>query len=176
MIPTGGLMAKPRPVSVLPIAVEDYAEQPLPLGGYLTLMGVYAAAFTGLMYLSTHNGRVLRQPRGLDLALIAIGSYKFSRIVTMSFIFSPIRAPFTTRGKSLHAGEVQDVARGEGLQRAIGSLLTCPFCFSMWSTTAFAFGYTLAPRTTRQAASILSIAAADDFLHLAFRNFREASL
>ncbi len=77
----------------------------------------------------------------------------------MSFIGSPLRAPFTKRGK--------------GLQRAVGNLLTCPFCFSVWSATIVTFGYIFAPRSTLQAAYILSMAAADDVLNTSWRALRE---
>lgn len=155
--------------------VRDYCDENIPLAAYAKLMGIYSLAFTGLYFYSTRGGRTLSKPRGLDLALLSIASYKFARVITMSFIASPIRAPFTTRGPGLKGGEVQDEARGEGLQRAVGSLLTCPFCFSVWSSTLFTFGYTLAPQATRQASYILSLAAVGDVLHLGYRNVREVS-
>ena len=152
-----------------------YGARDIPVFSYAALMGVYAATFATLAYVATRNGRKLAKPTGLDLALLTVASCKLSRIVTMSFIGAPVRAPFTHRGKSLRGGEVQDQSRGEGLQKAVGNLLTCPFCFSVWSTTSFMFGYTLAPTVTMQAAYILSIAAADDLLHYGYRNLREAS-
>jgi Protein of unknown function (DUF1360) len=152
---------------------SGYGAENVPLGSYALLMGTYAAAFSTLYYLSTRNGREIAKPKGLDLALLTVASYKLSRVVTMSFIGSPIRAAFTERGESLKGGEVQDKARGEGLQRAIGNLVTCPFCFSVWATTGLFFGYNFAKRATIQASYILSIAAVDDFLNLSYRSLRE---
>ncbi len=154
---------------------EDYSSEDVPLGSYAVLMGSYAAVFGGLYFLSTKLRDKPQPPRGADLALIAVASYKLSRVVTMSFIGAPIRAPFTERGESLKGGEIQDESRGHGLQKAVGNLLTCPFCFNVWATTAFSFGYRFAPRVTLQAAEILTIAAIGDVLHFGFRNMREKS-
>lgn len=154
-------------------SVEDYTQKEVPLGGYLILMATYAATFATLMRVI--EKKQIETPTGFDFALTAIASYKLSRVVTMSFIGSPIRAPFTTRGQSLLGGEVQDHSRGHGLQRAVGNLLTCPFCFSVWSSTAFAFGHVLFPRSTKQATTILSIAAIGDILHTGYRDLRLAS-
>ncbi|RYZ82810.1 MAG: DUF1360 domain-containing protein [Proteobacteria bacterium] len=161
--------------TLMDLDAQDYSKKPIPLAAYSELMAIYALSFTALYHLATRDGKELRRPRGLDLALLSLASYKFARVITMSFIASPLRAPFTHRGPGLKGGEVQDEPRGEGLQRAIGSLLTCPFCFSVWSSTAFTFGYTFSPQATRQVAYILSLAAVGDILHLGFRNARELS-
>lgn len=154
---------------------RPYSDHDIPLDAYAGLIATYALLFSGLFWISTRRDRDLARPQGLDLALLAIASYKFARIVTMSFIASPLRAPFTVRGKSLKAGEVQDRARGHGLQRAIGNLLTCPFCFEVWSSTFFMFGFSIAPRAFRQLSYILSMAAVGDVLHLGYRDIRELS-
>lgn len=155
--------------------IRPYSSNEIPVQSYATLMGVYATVFYTLNRLSKNlpdSREPISAPR---LALLTIASYKLSRIITMSFIASPIRAPFTRRGISLPAGEVQDIAKGQGLQKAIGNLLTCPFCFSVWSSTLFVFGNSFFPRATLKIAQILSIAAFDDLLHLGFRNLREKS-
>ena len=152
-----------------------YDAEEVPLLAYGALMGAYSIFFGSLFLVATRRNRPLRQPSGSDLAFLTLGAYKLARIVTMSFIGSPLRAPFAERGRSLKGGEVQDRSRGAGLQKAVGNLVTCPFCFNVWSTTLFAFGYTIAPRVTAQAARILSMAAAGDVLHHGYRTLREKS-
>jgi hypothetical protein len=154
---------------------DGYEASEVPLGSYVALMGAYSLFFGSLFVIATRRQRELRKPSGSDLAFLTIGAYKLSRIVTMSFIGSPLRAPFAKRGQSLKGGEVQDQSRGQGLQKAVGNLVTCPFCFNVWSTTLFSFGYTFAPRLTVQAARILSMAAAGDVLHHGYRTLREKS-
>lgn len=156
-------------------ALTEYGAKDQPIGSYIKLIGSYSLFFGSMFLLATRKGRPLREPRGRDLALLTIASYKLSRIITMSFIGSPIRAPFAKRGESLKGGEVQDEARGEGLQRAVGNLVTCPFCFNVWSTTLFVFGYSLLPRVTKQLSYILTIAAGGDVLHHSYRSLREVS-
>ena len=166
----------PRPLKQkLDAMGEDYEAENVPLAAYAALMGTYAAVFGGLFLIATRGGRRPKSPRAVDLAYLTLGAYKLSRIVTMSFIGSPLRAPFTTRGKSLKGGEVQDQSRGEGLRKAVGNLLTCPFCFNVWSNTLFLFGFSIVPRLTLQAARILSMAAMGDVLHHGYRTLREKS-
>lgn len=152
------------------LSPAHYADPEIPLGGYLTLMATYSATFAGLTFLTRKTET--RLPVG-DLALLAIASYKLSRIVTMSFIGSPLRAPFAERGEDRKGGEVQDVARGRGLQKAVGNLVTCPFCFNVWSATLFRFSFARFPRATRNAAQILTLAAIGDVLHHGYRTLRE---
>jgi Protein of unknown function (DUF1360) len=59
------------------------------------------------------------------------------------------RAPFTRFQDDAGAGEVNEAARGHGLQRAIGELLVCPYCLDLWIAAAFTAGLLVAPRATR---------------------------
>jgi hypothetical protein len=70
---------------------------------------------------------------------------------------------------------VQDESKGTGLQKAIGNMLTCPFCFNVWSATTLLFGYRLAPRLTTHVAEVLTVAAVGDVLDFGYRNLRETS-
>lgn len=151
-----------------------YDAERVPIFAYVGLMLTYAAVFAGLSY-ALRDVDPAARPRGLDLVLLMVGSYKLSRVITMSFIGTPLRAPFTKRGESLKGGEVQDVARGRGLQKAIGHLLTCPFCFNVWAATIFYFGYLYAPAFAVNAGYVLSFAAAGDVLHHGYRTLREKS-
>lgn len=152
------------------LSPTHYADPDIPLGGYLTLMTAYSATFAGLTFLTR---KAKARPSAGEFLLLAIASYKLSRIVTMSFIGSPLRAPFAERGEDRKGGEVQDVARGRGLQKAVGNLVTCPFCFNVWSATLFRFSFARFPRTTTNAAQILALAAIGDVLHLGYRTLRE---
>ena len=167
----------PRPALTEPVedVRENYDAADVPLGSYLGLMGIYTLAFGTLFVVATRGGRKIRQPGPADLAFLTVAAYKLSRIVTMSFVASPLRAPFAKRGRGLKGGEVQDQSRGEGLQKAVGNLLTCPFCFNVWSQTFFLFGYSLLPRLTPHLARILTMAAAGDVLHHGYRTLREKS-
>ena len=81
---------------------------------------------------------------------------------------SPLRAPFTRFAGTSGEAELAEEVRGSGPRKAIGELVTCPFCLGLWVTTAIAFGLVLAPRPTRLVASILTALTGADFLQFAY--------
>jgi len=57
--------------------------------------------------------------------------------------------------------------RGSGARHAVGELVTCPFCTSIWVATGFTAGLIFAPRTARITAGTFAALAAADMLHFA---------
>lgn len=51
-----------------------------------------------------------------------------------------------------------------GPKRAIGELLSCPFCLSQWTAAGLVLGLAAAPRPTRFVASVLAVTGASDAL------------
>ena len=138
-----------------------------PLGPYAVLGAAYAAfAVAGATSGVRRNG--LPRLTLADGALLAVGTFKLSRLVTKAKITSVIRAPFARFVEEGDGPEVNEAPRGDGLQRAIGELLTCPFCFTQWSATVLAVSWLHAPRATRAAASLLTVVAVADVLHVAW--------
>jgi hypothetical protein len=143
----------------------DGAEQPM--AGYLRLLATYGAA-VGL-------GGVAARRRGLpakvdwsDVALIAVATHKLSRLLAKDPVTSPFRAPFTRFQGPAGEGELHEQVRDGGARKAVGELVTCPFCLGQWVATAFVFGLVLAPRATRLAATVFTALTASDFLQLAY--------
>jgi hypothetical protein len=79
-----------------------------------------------------------------------------------------LRAPFVCYIKSAGAGEVEEEPRGRGIQRGIGTLISCPYCMGPWCAAALGFGFLFAPRVTRFFAGVLASVALSDFLHRAY--------
>lgn len=100
-----------------------------------------------------------------DLLLLGIATYKLSRLISSDRVTSPLRAPFVEYVEPAGASEVKEKVRGTGLQRAIGDLLTCPYCLGPWVGTALAFGLVFKPRTTRLIGGILAEATVSEFLN-----------
>jgi hypothetical protein len=145
-----------------------------PIGSYGALMTVYA---TGVVALSAlvRKRRALPDRVGLgDLALISIASHKLSRLIAKDTVTAAVRAPFTRFSEAAGEGEVNEEVRGTGIRHAVGELVTCPFCLSMWVATAFAFGIALAPRATRLAAAALTAVTASDYLQFAHSALQRA--
>ncbi len=140
-----------------------------PLGGFLTLMGVYASAVGGAGLLARARGRSLpdRFTAG-DLALLTLATHQASRLLTKDAVTAPFRAPFTRFAGSAGEGETMEEVRGEGLKHSIGELLTCPFCAGVWVATGFVAGGVLAPRLTRSAMAMLTAVFGSDVLHLLY--------
>jgi len=62
--------------------------------------------------------------------------------------------------------------RENGDLHAFGELLTCPFCIAQWIATTSVAAYVAAPRQTRLAATVMTVAAASDVLQIAYDDIR----
>lgn len=63
--------------------------------------------------------------------------------------------------------EVKERSRGTGAQRAVGDLLTCPYCMNPWVATALAYGFLASPRAARTISAVFATVAVADLLHTA---------
>jgi len=145
---------------------EGYSKTERPLGGYAVLVGGFTVALSGILASTvTKSEDEAPELSWSDLLLLGVATHKLSRIVTKDLVTSPFRAPFVKFKKSAGAGEVEEEARGEGLQEAVGDLITCPYCIAPWLASALVFGFQRAPRTTRVLSGIFCITAASDFLN-----------
>lgn len=145
-------------------------EEPQPLGGHATLTIAFNAgvAAYALYYRRTDRSLPDRVPAG-DLALLAVGTYKLSRLIAKDRITAFFRSPFTRyKGPSERPSEVSEEPRGSGLRRAIGELLVCPYCLGQWVGTAYLMSYLRQPRLARTVASAFAIVAGSDLLHQAW--------
>lgn len=146
-----------------------------PLGSFLVLMATYGAAVTGASALVRASGR--RLPERIawpDLALVAVATHRLSRLLAKDPVTSPLRAPFTRFSGTSGPSELSEEVRGSGPRKAVGELVTCPFCMSQWIATAFAFGLVLAPRAARFATGVLAAVSGADFLQLAYARAESA--
>ena len=138
----------------------------MPLTSYAIIMGVYNAALASLLLVAHSSGRRLPERIAYgDLVLLGVATYKLSRLISSDRVTSPLRAPFTEYVEPAGTSEVKEKVRGTGMQRAIGDLLTCPYCLGPWVATALAFGMVLKPRTTRLLGGILAAATISDALN-----------
>src|SRR5437763_8579517 len=141
-----------------------------PLGGHAVLMSVFNGSVLGFAFWYRRSGRRLpeRVPAG-DLALMAVGTYKLSRVIAKDRITSFFRSPFTRyKGDSARPSEVSEEPRGEGLRRAIGELIVCPYCLGQWVGTAYLLTYLREPRLARSIAGLFTIVAGSDLLQEAW--------
>jgi Protein of unknown function (DUF1360) len=139
-----------------------------PLRGYAATMTVYGSMVTGLAAAARLTGR--RVPDHMparDILLAAVATHKLSRLIARDPVTSPLRAPFTSYQGTIGPAELREDARGQGAQKTIGELVTCPFCAGVWVATGLTAGLIYLPRTTRLAMGALTALAGADLLQYA---------
>lgn len=139
-----------------------------PLGGYLTVLGVYGGLTGALVALAKALGKAAPTLGLQDISLLSVATHKLSRVLSKDAVTSPLRAPFTHYEKPTGEGELMESVPREGAPHATGELLTCPFCLGMWVATGLAAGMVFAPKFTRLICSTLTAVAVSDGLHLAY--------
>jgi hypothetical protein len=150
---------------------EGYdGEDEVPLGAYATLVGVFSAIFALFLVVSRLMGRSLpRRVEPLDLALLGAATHKLSWLLSNASVTSFIRAPVTELEEVKSPTNLDEKPRGEGLQKALGNLLTCHFCLGMWVAAFFGYGFVLFPRATRFVAGVFTTLTISDFLHQTYK-------
>ena len=148
-----------------------------PLRGYVALTGLYNAAVAGFVVAYRRRGRSLPERIAVgDVVLVGVATHKLSRLVTKDFVTSFLRAPFTRyAGEATTHGEVQEEPRGRGTRRAVGELLTCPFCMDQWIAATFLGGLLVRPRATRAVAAGFASVTIADLLHLLYVRLTKAA-
>ncbi|PWI42972.1 DUF1360 domain-containing protein [Streptomyces sp. ICBB 8177] len=146
--------------------LDEYAgESGHPVAHYAALMAVYATAVGGVTAVVRAKRLPVPQPGPWDVLLCAGATHRLSRLLSKDPVTSPLRAPFTRFEGTSGPSELAEDVRGSGLRKALGELVTCPFCVGLWVATALSAGLVLAPRVTRLAAATLTADAASDLLH-----------
>lgn len=147
---------------------DGYSEVHTPLGGYATLLGAWSALYGGLLLTADRRDALPDRVDPADILLLGVATHKLTRILTKDWVTAPVRAPFVRYEGSAGGGEVEEEARGRGLRKAVGDLLTCPWCTGPWVAGALLAGLVTRPRVTRTLAAGFSAVAVSDFLHHAY--------
>ena len=112
--------------------------------------------------------RLQQGPPGTDIALLGLGTFKLSRLITKDKVTAFVRAPFTRYEGPAGPAEVSEKPRGTGVRHAIGELLVCPYCMGQWVGTALLAAYLRTPRATRAVASVFAVVTVADYLQQAW--------
>ncbi len=149
---------------------ESYSpEEPKPLGGYAVLMLIFQALVALLaLLLQRSRKRLPEQVQARDLALMSVATFKLSRLITKDKVTAAVRAPFTRFQEDAGPAEVSETARGQGLHRAVGELLACPYCIEQWVATVLLALFIWQPRVARMTASLFAVVTGADYLQQAW--------
>jgi len=140
-----------------------------PLAGYLVASGTYLTLVAAATLFARRRRREgAERPAAVDVVLLAVATHKASRLVSRDAVTSFFRAPLTRFEGPAGEAEVKESVRIGGEWRALGELLSCPFCLDAWLGTFFGLGLFFAPVPTRWAASVLAAEAGADYLNLAY--------
>jgi hypothetical protein len=123
---------------------------------YAAIVGTF---FAGLGVVSLLSRRA-PPATALDLVALSAATFKASRTLSRERVGGFIREPFVEGAEERPAGE--------GLQRALGELVTCSRCVGTWVAAGLASSQMVAPRFGRALTWTLGAAAANDFLQAAF--------
>ena len=145
----------------------DHADQHRPLVAYNALIAAFNGLASAGLVAAHRAGRLPERFSAGDLALAGAATYRLARLLARDRVTSGLRAPFTRFQDDAGHGEVDEAARGRGLQRALGELLVCPNCLSLWVAAGFTGGLVAAPRVTRAVAAGFTIEGIADALQLA---------
>lgn len=153
-------------------ADAEEVEEALPITSYAALMTVYFLAFCALLAAAKRRDPDEKLPEKMDwcdLAVFSLAVFQTSRTISKGWVTIPVRAAFAKYDESsVLPSEVHETPRGKGLQRAIGELLTCPFCLGTWAGLGLGYGWVFAPRATRLLTGIAAMSAVSNFLHIAY--------
>jgi hypothetical protein len=148
-----------------------------PLASYAAFAGLFNGAMAAGLLAAKRSGHELPERiDGRDLVLTGVATHKLSRLVAKDKVTSFARAPFTEFQEPGGPAEFEERPRGSGLRRAVGELISCPYCVGLWISAGFNLGLVAAPRTTRFVASIMTGLTISDFLQIGYKAAEDRGL
>jgi hypothetical protein len=105
------------------------------------------------------------QHSALDLAALALATFKAARTLSRDEVTSFLRDPFV-EGYAHEGGE--DPLENGGMRQAIGELVTCSRCIGTWVAAGLGATQIVAPRFGRLLTWTLGAAGLNDFLQAGF--------
>lgn len=150
------------------LSSSGYSDEQMPLRSYGALVGLFTSAVGAGVASAARRGVLPDHLSAGDVVLMGLATHKLSRLVSRDTVTSWLRSPFTRYAGPGGANELDEQARGEGMQRAVGELLICPPCTGQWLAGGLVLGLFHAPRLARGTAAIFAVQALSDFLHGAY--------
>jgi hypothetical protein len=141
-------------------------DPPEQYAAYAALTGAFLLSMTVAVTTLGRGGKLPRRVGSSDIVLLGLASYQLSRTITRDRVTAFVRAPFARQGEPTGRGEVASEAQGSGVRRAVGELVTCPFCMTQWVAATGVVGLVAAPRATRFVASILAVRTVAEVVNL----------
>jgi hypothetical protein len=146
----------------------------VPLRGYAGSLTAFALAVATVTAAGRITGRELPERYSVaDIAIGALATHKFTRLLSKGSVTAPIRAPFTEFTEPAGSAELNERARGGRVRHTIGELLTCPFCLGQWVGTGYVATLALAPKQARAWAAVFAVTGISDNLQQVYARLRD---
>ena len=136
-----------------------------PYGAYAALMAAFAGGLAAAGALARALDRDPYEHTTLDLAALALATFKAARTLSDDEVTSFLREPFV-EGRAHEGGE--DPRETGGMRQAIGELVTCSRCVGTWVAAGLGATQIVAPRFGRLITWTLGAAGLNDFLQAGF--------
>ena len=136
-----------------------------PYASYALIMATFAGGLAAAGAFAHLLDRDPREHDALDLAVLALATFKAARTISRDEVTSFLREPFV-EGQA-HEGGEDPVETGD-LRQAIGELVTCSRCIGTWVAAGLGTTQVLAPRFGRLLTWSLAAAGANDWLQAGF--------
>lgn len=135
-----------------------------PYSSYAAIAATLVGGLTLAAALARALDRDARDLTALDLVALSGATFKASRTISRDRVGTFLREPFVEG----EPGAGDEHPAGEGLQRAIGELVTCTRCVGVWVAAGLGSAQVVTPRFGRLLTWTLAAGAANDFLQTAF--------
>jgi hypothetical protein len=132
------------------------SEQSPPYRAYATIMATFVGGLAGAGALARALDREPYEHTALDLAALALATFKAARTIARDPVTSFIREPL-----------VEDAGKG-GIEQALAELVTCARCTGTWVAAGLGGTQIVAPRFGRLLTWTLGAAGMNDFLQAGF--------
>ena len=136
-----------------------------PYGAYALLMAAFGGGLAAAGALARALDRDPYEHTTLDLAALALATFKSARTLADDEVTSFLREPFV-EGRAHEGGE--DPRETGGMRQAVGELVTCSRCVGTWVAAGLGATQIIAPRFGRLLTWTLGAAGLNDFLQASF--------
>ena len=154
--------------------MADSPREPDRIASFAAVLGVFATGLTATTLIGRARGKQLPdRVAPLDVALGALATFKFTRMIAKDAVTTPLRAPFTQFEENIGAGEVMESPKPGHPRHTIGDLLSCPFCLAPWVSTSYVATLALAPRLARAWAATFAVVGISDSLQFGYDQLKE---
>jgi hypothetical protein len=153
-------------------AFAGYSEQEQPFGSYATIAAIFNSGMVTAFVTAKRRGRIPERFGFADIVGMGFATHKIARLITSDSVTSFIRAPFVHLEEKKGTNSVRETARGRGVQRSLGELLSCPECTGQWVAGGLLVGMLHAPKVTRAITSMYTALAIGDLLQFFYAGLK----